>query len=117
MDGIQDKLQGILSDPESMQQLSELAQMLQGGETPPSAPAADETAPAVSGMPDVAMLMKLGEMMQGSGSDDKNTALLRALRPHLGERRQHRLDKALRLMQLWTMMQAMQKSGVLQDLL
>lgn len=115
MDGIQDKLQGILSDPESMQQLSELAQMLQGGEN--ALPAVDETAPAVSGMPDVSMLMKLGELMQGGSSDDKNTALLRALRPHLGERRQHRLDKALRLMQLWAMIQTMQKSGVLQELL
>ncbi len=117
MDAVQDKLQSILSDPESMQQLSELAQMLQSSESTPSTPAAEESAPAVTGLPDAAMLMKLGKLMQTSGSDDKNTALLRALRPHLGERRQHRLDKALRLMQLWAMMQTMQKSGVLQELL
>lgn len=108
---IQDKLQGILSDPESMQQLSELAQMLQGSEN--TTPEIPET----TGLPDAAMLMKLGELMQGGGSDDKNTALLRALRPHLGERRQQRLDKALRLMQLWSMMKTMQKSGILQELL
>lgn len=112
-ENLQDKIQNILSDPESMQQLSELAQMFQGSSTEQSA-----SAPApLSGMPDAAMLMKLGEMMQGTASDDKNTALLQALKPHLSEQRRRRADKAMRLLRLWAVFQTMQKSGMLQELL
>ena len=104
---MQDKIQSILADPESMQQLSELAQMLQGGDAP-----AGQNAP---GMPDAAMLMKVGELLQHN-QDDKNTALLRALRPHLSEERQRKTDKALRLLRLWAVFRMMQSSGMLQEL-
>ena len=109
-EGMQDKIRSVLSDPESMQQLTELAQMLQGGDAP--AP----QAPAAGGMPDAAMLMKVGELLQ-QDANDKNTALLRALRPHLSEERQRRTDKALRLLRLWAVFRTMQSTGMLQELL
>ena len=109
-EGMQDKIQSILSDPESMQQLSELAQMLQGGD----ASAAQSAVP--EGMPDAAMLMKVGELLQHS-QDDKNAALLRALRPHLSKERQRKTDKALRLLRLWAVFRMMQSSGMLQEIL
>ncbi|MCR4644592.1 MAG: hypothetical protein K5695_04175 [Oscillospiraceae bacterium] len=107
MDGeMQDKIRSVLSDPESMQQLSELAQMLQGGDAP---------APAMpDGMPDAAMLMKLGELLK-QDADDKNAALLRAIRPHLSEERQRRTDQALRLLRLWAVFRTMQRTGMLQE--
>lgn len=117
------KIQEVLSDPESMQQIAELAQMFQHG-TPNSIPEEQETSaagtlPAVSSpeMPpfDMGMLMKMGELMKNTGND-KNTALLLALRPHFGERRQQRIDKAIRLMKLWAVFQTMQKTGMLQQL-
>lgn len=112
-ENLQDKIQSVLSDPESMQQLSELASMLRSespsqGEPPPG---------ELPAMPDAAMLMKLGQMMQGASADDKNTALLRALRPHLSEARQLRVDKAVRLLRLWAVFRTMQSSGMLQELL
>lgn len=116
------KIQEVLSDPESMQQISELAAMLQGsggnegGETPVSAPA-NETPPVpLLGGIEPSMLLKMGELLRNSGDSDKNTALLMALRPHLGTQRQQRVDKALRLMKLWVVFQTMQKTGMLQQL-
>ena len=115
-DTLMGKMQEMLSDPESMQQLSELAQMLRSEpETAPASPA-----PAVPGMADgldPGMLLKIGELFKNSGEPDKNAALLLALRPHLREKRQQRVDKALRLVKLWNMWQVMQKSGMLRDLL
>lgn len=114
MDGeLQNKIQSVLSDPESMQQLSELAKMLQGEAAEP----AEQQPGELPSMPDAAMLMKLGEMMQGASADDKNTALLRALRPHLSEYRQQRVDKAVRLLRLWAVFRTMQKNGMLSELL
>lgn len=117
------KIQELLSDPESMQQISELAQMFQAESAPPSADTStgspqQDVPPALPlGGIDPGMLMKMGELMRNSGGSDKNTALLMALRPHLGEQRQQRIDKALRLMKLWAVFQTMQKTGMLQQLL
>lgn len=126
------KIQEVLSDPESMQQISELAKMLQGdsagtasqcgdtaalgGGAPMEAPVS-ETPPALPlGGIDPAMLLKMGELLRNTNDSDKNTALLMALRPHVGEQRQQRIDKALRLMKLWVVFQTMQKTGMLQQL-
>lgn len=124
------KLQELLSDPESMQQISELAQMFGGsGGVPPTNGNLGDDAPTFAPQShweadggagtalDPGMLMKMGELMRNSGGSDKNTALLMALRPHLGEQRQQRIDKALRLMKLWAVFQTMQKTGMLQQLL
>lgn len=48
--------------------------------------------------------------------DDKNTALVRAIKPHLKPERQHRADEALRLMQLVSMLPALKESGILGNL-
>lgn len=130
-ENLMDKIQDLLSDPESMQQISELAQMLQPGSESPekSTPSygAELTKPhretntsggaASMGGIDAGMLMQMGELMRSTGNSDKNTALLLALRPHLGEQRQQRIDKALRLLKLWAVFQTMQKTGMLQQLL
>ena len=113
MDDLTGKMQELLSDPESMRQISELAAMLQGESGVPNPPAAQD---AVGGL-DPGMLMKLGELMQTQNQPDKNAALLLALKPHLGERRQLRVDKAVKLLRLYSMWKAAQQSGMLRDLI
>ena len=112
MDDLTGKMQALLSDPESMQQLSELAAMLQGEDTP------QENAPAApsSGF-DPALLMRLSEMMAKQQTPDKNAALLLALKPFLGERRQYRTEKAVKLLRLYSLWQAAKQSGMLNDLI
>ena len=113
MEDLQDKLRELLADPESMQQLSELAGMLTGEaqEAPDAAPAAP------ADLPDMGKLLKMGQLLAQHDTPDPDAALLMALRPHLGQRRQERVDKAVRLLRLWRLWQTLQESGMLGELL
>ena len=116
MEDIGSKMQELLSDPESMQQLSELAAMLQGetsGEPAASRQAA-QTAPPLF---DPQMLLHLTELLQTQQAPDKNTTLLLALKPHLGQRRQQRTDQAVKFLRLYGLWKAAKQSGMLRDLL
>ncbi len=112
MDTLMEKMQGILSDPESMQQISELARMLQGE----ADPAPQEQKSPQTGL-DPALLMRVGEIVNAAGKEDANTALLHALRPHLREKRQEKVDRAIKLLQLLTVWNLLKEKGILQNLL
>lgn len=118
MDDLSGKLQELLSDPESMQQISELAAMLQGGSEPQGDTAAPSV-PAASGgeLFDPALLMKLSELFRTQNQPDNNAALLLALKPHLGAQRQLRVDKAVRLLRLYRIWKTAKASGMLENLL
>ena len=45
------------------------------------------------------------------------TALLLALRPHVSQERQQRIDRAVKLLRLYTMWSILKESGLLQDLI
>jgi hypothetical protein len=115
MEDLTGKMQELLSDPESMQQLSELAAMLQGSGSGDAGHSASP-APEGSGL-DPALLMRLSQLMQTQQEPDKNTQLLLALKPYLGERRQSRTDKAIRLLRLYSLWKTAQRSGMLHDLI
>ena len=112
-----------MSDPESMKQLSELAQMLQSetqdcdaSENAPEENTAEES--LFGGIPfDPIMLMKLGEMLGGTQKPDDNTALLLALRPRLRSQRRERVDRAVKLLRLITIFGTLKESGMLQNFL
>ena len=58
------------------------------------------------------MLMKAKELMGNFRGEDKNTALIKALKPHLKPERQKKADEAIRLMKLVEMLPLIQKSGL-----
>lgn len=62
---------------------------------------------------DIGSLLKVQNILKNMKHDDKNTALIRALRPHLKQERQHRVDEALRLMQLISLLPVLRESGLL----
>ncbi len=115
------KISGILSDEESLRQLSELMQMINSGEVPDSGGNVEE--PTVktecgdeSEMLDMEMIMKIMSVVGTLNQQDKNTELLAALRPHLGEEKQKRLDRAAKLLKLAAVYSAAKESGALNDL-
>ena len=65
---------------------------------------------------DIGSILKVQNIMKSMKQDDKNTALIRALRPHLKRERRHRVDEALRLMQLISILPALRESGLLEKL-
>lgn len=126
LDDIAEKIQSLLSDDESMRQIKELAAMFSGssdnsGNSPPplsESEAGSDTAQNAENTSDglginpLAIMQLMGAMSAG----DKNCDLLVALRPHLGEEKQRRLDKMLKLMKLYNIFMTMRESGMLNDL-
>lgn len=108
MDDLMQKLQGILNDRESMQQLSQLASMFsQGSGGQEESPAPDFSAfgqgqkPASPPPPsndtglDISKLMTLQKVFSQASKPDKNRDFLLALRPLLKEETQAKVDKLI----------------------
>ncbi len=121
MDDLFGKMQSVLSDPESMRQLEELAKML--GNENDSAAAPNASAPNASsgdaqdgGGFDIGMLMQLSSLM-GNAAQDEDAALLLALKPHLKAERQKKVDRAIKLMKLMTVWKTLKDTGMLKDFL
>ena len=122
-----DKISGILSDEESVRQLSELAKMLvsetDGGDgSQTSEDVSEETAEESSedsgsgdGFPDIGMILKLTSLAGAFSQNDKNAELLLALRPHLGEEKQKRIDKAVKLLKIAAVWDSAKESGLLDN--
>ena len=121
-----DKLNSLLSNPEAMAQIMQMAQSLSGGQAqqvpqappqqpvpPPSPPPVQQAASpgsnplaALSGLTggmDPAMLTKLLPLIQELGSQNDSNArqLLYALRPYLKPDRQEKIERALQLARLF----------------
>lgn len=118
MDDVIEKIGEILSDEESMAQLSELANMLSsgdGGEASDSGTTDGEG--DNSGFPDMGTVMKIMGLVGSLSQSDKNAELLLALKPHLGEEKQKKVDKAVKLLKLFAVWSVAKESGLLNDLI
>lgn len=117
MDDLTQKLQSLLSDPESMRNLSELAAMMQTPDTDAPPSDAESAAPNDSGpLPfDPAKLIAVGQAFSAV-QQDETASLIRALKPHLSEKRAKRADQAIRMLRLWSAAGILRENGVLNDL-
>ena len=128
MDDLSQKIDSLLQSPEGMQKIqaamAALGASAPSSETdaPPPEPAEDDmlsrllgglaapTAPPKAeentsgGLPDIGKLLQLMPLLSGLNKDDENTALLKALRPHLHGEREKRVDDALQMMKLMKLM-------------
>lgn len=122
MSEFDDKLNALLSDPDKMAQILQMAQSISGGsaspEPPPAppSPAQSPPPPTVPKPPDLLsslaglgsgldpkLLAKLLPLVQelGSPQDSNARALLYALRPYLKAERQEKVERALQLARLF----------------
>lgn len=114
MDDLTQKLQSLLSDPESMRDLKELAAMLH--DPPPdekSAPPPESA--AENPLPDLSKLLAVGQALS-QVQQDETASLLLALKPHLSAERARRTDKAVRMLRLWAAADVLRENGMLQEL-
>ena len=111
MDGLGEKIQSLLSDPESMRNLSELAAMLRQPEERGAPEQPQETPP-----PDLAKLMAVGQAVSQCGSDDTEKLIL-ALQPYLSAERAARAGKAVKLLHLWHIVSVLRETGVIGELI
>ena len=108
------RINDILKDEESLRQLSELAEMLRTGDVQEECTESSNSAEPLN-MPDMGMMLKITSLAGAMNTQDKNTELLMALRPHLSEKGQLRLDRAVKLLKLIAVYEAAKESGMLND--
>ncbi|MBQ6152732.1 MAG: hypothetical protein IJJ15_03200 [Ruminococcus sp.] len=99
------KISQILSDPESMKELSQLASML--GEKEPGIHKEEPKAPDISsllGAEHMGTLLKIAPMLGSLSKEDDTTRLLKAIRPFLSEERKHKLDEAEKMLKMMKLM-------------
>lgn len=101
-DDLSQKLSGILSDPEAMNEIAALASQL-GVDAPGLHSEKPEEKPAP---PDdfAAQMTQLLPMLGTLRQEDDTTRLLDAMRPFLSEERRIKLDKAKRLIKVMKLM-------------
>ena len=119
MSEFDEKLNALLSNPDSMAQIMQLAQSLSGGGGPTAAPPPPPTQPqqppppppppaggdplfGLLGGMDPKLMMRLLPLLQELNRDSDSNArqLLTALRPYLRPERQDRVERALQLARL-----------------
>ncbi|MCL2634189.1 MAG: hypothetical protein FWD34_06735 [Oscillospiraceae bacterium] len=65
---------------------------------------------------DFETIMKMGEVFSQMSRPDENTALLVALKPHLSPEKRHKVDTALKLSRMMSLLPFIKDSGILRDL-
>lgn len=114
MDDLMQKLQGILSDKESMEQLSQLASMFSSSSTENAAkqPPPDFTQNGNSGF-DIGAFMSLQKLLSQSAKPDKSRDLLIALKPLVKDETKVKIDRILSVFKILSLLPLLKESGIL----
>lgn len=122
MDDLSDKINQLLSDPESMEKIKALAGMLSGAGSPGAgSPGGNENnglAPEKNGGDDdlnidPEMIMKITRAVKLMNRDDPRVDLLLALKKNLSVSRQKRVDEAIRILRLLSLMPVLKEQNII----
>jgi hypothetical protein len=136
MDDLMSKISQILSDPESMRQITELASAVGGGADSDKSEgkSADGGAPDISALlsslipkpdagnepaapqksaPDIAKLARIGTEISSSLANDRNIAFLNALKPLLKEETRPKIDRLVKIFGIMAAYPLIRDSGLL----
>lgn len=128
MDDIASKISELLSDPQGIDKIKQMAGALFTGNEQNNDNVATPPAPDLLGnllgsltnnndlsLPDGFDPMKLMGLISvlGRSGDDKRSALLLALKPHLSAERQQRVDKAVKFLKIAAMLPVLKEQGLL----
>ena len=114
MDDLSAKLSEILSDPESMNRVREMAESILSEKPEPEPQKPDLSSLADIG--EITQIMGLVSRLQ-SHNDDPRAALLAALKPHLSEAKREKVDTAIKILRLLDLLPLIKESGILGKLL
>lgn len=117
MDDLNQKLERLLSDPDSIAKIQATLSALGGEATPaepaPAPPTPATPAPTGPAGPDLATLTKLLPLLSDAGQENEDTRLLMALRPYLHGERAGRLEETVKLLRLAKLLPLLQEQGIL----
>lgn len=111
MGDFEEKLNTVLNDPESMEQIFKLAQQLSGAQVREK-----PSEPEDGG--DLANAAKVMELLKNAqaGSQSRYSYLLEALKPYLKKERQDRLERAIKLSRLSRLAKMAIESGMIGEI-
>lgn len=124
MDDLLTSIQNLLNTPEGQQQLNELSKMFEtqnqsNMENSDNATyennenTSSESSDFDFSEIDLNMIMSLGEIMNNLNKEDNNTKLLLALKPHFQENKQAKIDKAIKILKILSLLPILKDSGIL----
>lgn len=130
MDDIASKISELLSDPQGIDRIKQMAGALFSDSGSDNTQNSSDTAPSpdllqgllgslggnsAPSMPDGFDPMKLMGLISvlGKSGDDKRTGLLLALKPHLSPERQPRVDKAVKFLKIAALLPVLKEQGLL----
>ena len=108
MDDISQKLSAILNDPEGMEKIKAMAENLLGN----SGTSKQEEPLDDLGI-DMVTLTKMVNMMKNRKDESDRVKLLLALRPHLSEEKQQKVDTAVKILKLLDIAPLFKEMGIL----
>lgn len=104
MDGMEEKLNAFLSNPDALEKVMGMARALGGGDTPKTEEEkpSDGLGSLLGGLQnmDPKLLSGLLSILGESGKSNDKEALLLSLKPYLREERQHKLEKAAQMLRI-----------------
>ena len=114
MDDISEKLADLLNNPESLKSMRELAENILGDKSDEKKQTDDVNDSIFGNDFDPAQIGKIMSIMSKlkSGSDDKRSRLLLALKPHLSEPRREKVDTAIKLLKIIDLLPILRESGM-----
>ncbi len=118
---ISEKLTEIMSDPEALKNLKQVADSLfSGGQEPATPEINSPIKPAgaddlFGGLDPAAIMSVIGALK--SDSNDDRARLLFALKPYLSEKRRERVDGAVKMLKVISVLPILKEQGILKNLL
>lgn len=115
MDDLMQKIQGILNDKESMEQLNQLASMFSSPSAAESAakqPPPDLTQSS-NGSFDIGTFMSLQKLLSQSTKPDRSRDLLIALKPLVKDETKVKIDRILSVFKILSLLPILKESGLL----
>ena len=115
MDGMEEKIGTILSNPQLMQQIMSMAQSLNQSADPPPKPQPQPKQEPAPSMPDIdpAMIGKIMSLANTAHLDRNQKTLLQALEPYLSKQRIAKFEKAMRAAKLSGIASSVLQSGAI----
>lgn len=106
MDDLSAKLGELLNDPETVSKIGEMAKNL----------FPEQESKNENSSPDMLKIMSLINRFKNTG-ENENQRLLLALKPHLSNERQKKVDTAVKILKLLELMPVLSESGLLENFL
>ena len=131
MEDIADKLSALLNSPDGMDRIKAAAQSILGGsdgDTASGGGKSSDNAPAASGLANFSLpaglmenagniegILRIMNLLQ-SRQEDSRVQLLLALKPHLSKERARRVDQAISLLRVASLLPVLKEEGLLDSL-